>query len=306
MKRLGYEFKIYFSSPVVVFFTLIFPLVLIMFVNTATKNIQIKEPVIGVNEQMQQFIPDGKLVKNYQDALQNKEIDFYVSDKIVVLDKKANFANPFKIEIESKLQGVSKSYSQLQNTSQQSYFIPILTMQALYIVFIAVILFNRYYVHSPVGQRILVSGVNRIKEYMITALATILIHSFAISFVILYMIFENILQFNLYQLAIIWLLMLVGLGIGFIVVQIPKLKQDTKAGVAVWIAQTFTLLGGGFGLNFLQYHLGTSSLRYFSPVLLTNSLITYQFQILDVIALIVTIIVFMMIGWWIGGKNDHI
>lgn len=304
MKNLYYEIKMYLKEPVVVFFTAIMPLMMFLVVNTSIKAQINAKYIIGTNQQYANIIKDAIVVEDYQQALNNKEIDIYVADKIVT-KKNSLFAQILAENINNNIQQVTPITKTI-SYKDESLFIPFLSMQAIYSIFIATGLFHVASKSSETGKRIVISG-SLIKMLVTKAFATILITSMSTSLLLAFMVKENRIQITPIVIFATLLIILTGVAIGGIISQIPKIQLTTKMAISVWTGQILLVLGGGFGISMIQSAIHSIPLlKYLSPLLLANRLMTYRFEITNFVVLCFYPIILFIIAYFLGGKNDNI
>jgi membrane protein len=311
MKFFYYELKLWSKDIAVVFWALFFPLILVFILNSIYGNLSFSGTKIGVPPNSKFQNEHTVVVNDYREALKNDKIDMYVGYD-VVLKKYIFGSNRFIEEMNYRVQGGKTDYTNSNTLSasdgnSNNLFFSMVTMQVLYSMFVSVLLFDKYAKDKGIGARISLSPSSDLLLKIKTFITTLVIINISIGLMITYLITQTkfLKSISLVQIGYLEILAVIAILVGYIISNIPKLKAESKQGVAVSIAQTLTFLSGGFGLYMLQYVIFEKApmLKYISPALLVNRLATYKFDLESLVILFVMIFVLLIVSSRIGGKK---
>lgn len=306
MKKLYYDVKIIFSDKIVLFFTVFFPLMLIIIIHTLVSGLNNMKFKVGVDQAgtSQEKMIEYVEVKDYKEALQKNEVQLYTKDnKIYVTGYKTGQA--YIIEnINYAIQQGTKDYAQSKTLPRVSDFVALLTMNAIYSIFLSITVMQKYFGKSGVAARIALS--NQRSRLMVNSfILSFIFQSIALILPICYLSYHNLITVNFELFLYCGLLILNGIGLGMLVSSFERLTLGMKQGISVTIAQIMTLIGGGFGIPMLAYHSKYTFpfLQYLSPVHLTNQMFMNGFNWSYVVILVLIPIVAMTIAYYNGGKK---
>lgn len=306
MKKWYYDIKVILSDKTVVFFTVIFPMFLILIIHNLVLGLSDFKFKIGVDQvrDSDSQIIEYVQVKDYEEALQKNEIQIYSKDnKIYTIGYKTGQA--YMIEnINYMIQQGTKNYTKVETLPRVSDYIALLTMNAFYSIFLTITVMQKYFGKSGIAARISVSN-QKIKLMLRSLILCFIFQSFALIMPISYLSYHKLIELNLELFLYCGLLILNGIGIGMLIISFEKLTLGMKQGIATTMAQIMTLIGGGFGIPIMAYYSKYKFplLQYFSPIHLVNQLLIKGVDYYYIFFLILIPIVTISYAYYNGGKK---
>lgn len=280
MTQIYYDLKLFFKEKIIVFWSLIFPILLTVLIVSLFSNTKSSNIKIGIPENSSFKSEDTIIVKDYIKELENENINIYFGEDKVYLKTK-NSASKFMIEeINYKIQNGQKDYTITTYIKHEVSFFIFLSMQALYSGFLAILLFEKYSKNTGIGKRIILGKENIFKLKAKTFINTFLIHNLVMTFLFVYL--SNHITIGIKEILLIELLTINGISIGLVISTLLKTTPENKSMIGVTILQIMLMLGGGFGLMHLQYTVSNiPGLKFLSPVLITNRLAKFKLDIIE-------------------------
>ncbi len=306
MKKFYYDIKIIFSDKIVIFFTVFFPLFLIIVIHTLVSGLDSMKFKVGVDQAVTS--PDKMIeyveVKDYEEALQKNQVQMYTKgNKIYVTGYKTGQA--YIIEnINYGIQQGTKDYTKSTTVPRVNDYIALLTMNAIYSLFLSITVMQKYFGKLGVAARISLS--NQKSELMVkSAILCFIFQSISLILPIVYLNYHNLITINFELFLYCGLLIFNGIGIGMLVSSFEKLTLGMKQGISTTIAQLATLIGGGFGIPILAYYSKYTFpfLQYLSPLHLTNQMFLSGINWLYITILLVIPVASIAIAYYNGGKK---